>query len=70
MSSSNENLVTVNPSGDFSSLNNLIELFRNNINSIDDVSMEEIHGEKFKLFKKAYNFSKRVHQGQKYNRDR
>ena len=65
MAPSNENLVTVNPSGDFSSLNNLIELFRNNINSIDDVSMEEIHGEKFRLFKKAYNFSKRVHQGQK-----
>ena len=65
MSPSNENLVTVNPTGDFSSLNNLIELFRNNISSIDDVGMEEIHGEKFKLFKKAYNFSKRVHQGQK-----
>ncbi len=65
MSPLGENLVTVNPSGDFSSLNNLIELFRNNINSIDDVGMEEIHGEKFKLFKKAYNFSKKVHQGQK-----
>ncbi len=63
--SPNENPVTVNPSGDFNTLNNLIELFRSNINNLDDVSMEEIHGEKFKLFKKAYNFSKKVHYGQK-----
>ncbi|MFW0883959.1 RelA/SpoT family protein [Candidatus Acidulodesulfobacterium sp. H_13] len=61
-----EKFVTViNPSGDFLSLNSLIELFRSNINSMDDVVIEEIHGERFKLFKKAYNFSKKVHHGQK-----
>lgn len=60
----NENLVTVNPSGDYNTLNNLIELFRNNISSIDDVNIGEIHGEQFKIFKKAYDFSKRVHSGQ------
>ncbi len=65
MSISNENLVTVNPSNDFSALNNIIELFRNNINTLDDVSIEEIHTEKFKLLKKAYTFSKKMHQGQK-----
>jgi GTP pyrophosphokinase len=65
MSISNENLVTVNPSGDFSALNNIIELFRNNINTLDDISIEEIHTEKFKLLKKAYTFSKKMHQGQK-----
>ncbi len=59
------NFVTVNPSGDFGSLNNLLELFRYSINGIDDVGIDEIRGEKFKLFKKAYNFSKRVHYGQK-----
>ncbi len=60
-----DQLVTVNPSSDFSSLNLLIEAFRNNINSLNDVNADDIHDEKFKLFKKAYNFSKRVHQGQK-----
>ncbi len=65
MSLANENLVTVNPSGDFSSLNNIIEIFRNNINTFDDIDIDEIHAEKFKLLKKAYNFSKKKHQGQK-----
>ena len=60
-----DQLVTVNPSSDFSSLNLLIEAFRNNINNISDVNIDDIHDEKFKLFKKAYNFSKLVHQGQK-----
>lgn len=60
-----DQLVTVNPSSDFSSLNLLIEAFRNNINNISDVDIDDIHDEKFKLFKNAYNFSKRVHQGQK-----
>lgn len=60
-----DQLVTVAPSSDFSSLNLLIENFRNNINDISEVDIDDIHDEKFKLFKKAYNFSKRVHQGQK-----
>jgi Guanosine polyphosphate pyrophosphohydrolases/synthetases len=60
-----DQLVIVNPSSDFSSLNLVIEAFRNNINNISDVNIDDIHDEKFKLFKKAYNFSKLVHQGQK-----
>lgn len=60
-----DQLVTINPSGDFTSLNLLIESFRNNIDNLNNLDFEDIQDEKFKLFKKAYNFSKRVHQGQK-----
>ncbi len=60
-----DQLVTVNALSDFNSLNLLIEAFRNNINNISDINIDDIHDEKLKLFEKAYNFSKRVHRGQK-----
>lgn len=60
-----DQFVTVTPSSDMISPNNLIEAFRNNINNISDVGINDIRSEEFRLFKKAYTFSKRVHQGQR-----
>ncbi len=57
--------LTVNPSGDYSSLQNLIESFRDNIGELSNADICEIKDERYKQFIKAYNFSKRVHQGQK-----
>jgi len=62
---SHDPLVTASPSSGVISPNNLIEAFRNNIDNISDIGINDIHSEEFKLFKKAYNFSKRVHQGQR-----
>jgi GTP pyrophosphokinase len=59
-----EPLVPINETHDFNSFNFLIDTFRSSITNILDIDFDDIHSDKFKLLKKAYNFSAKVHQGQ------
>ncbi len=59
-----EPLITVNNPETPDSINSLTDTFRNSIMNIANIDFDDIQSDRFKLLKRAYNFSKSVHQGQ------
>ncbi|MCL5673912.1 MAG: HD domain-containing protein, partial [Deltaproteobacteria bacterium] len=63
-SDENDIYTTIKISNEFNTTNILRDNFKNSINNITDIDLNDIQSDKFKLLKKAYDFSREVHKGQ------
>jgi len=60
----NDKTEAIKISNEFNATNILRDNFKSSINNITDIDLNDIQSDKFKLLKKAYDFSQTVHKGQ------